>query len=678
MRSVSRGDWFERVARKVAERLEQHGVKLTLGGEPSYVPVDPQGAEWSITALGPTKLRYAYALADALLHDAIPGALVFYSPGKLYPGELNPRWALHLVSNRDGSPMPGAAAMRGRGAGDRAALLKLRREILARLKLRGTWHRAAEPEKTRTAAWVLPLDEDRGRWISERWPLGTAGARITLANADGPAGLRLPLGLLPDDAIKRALVLEPKADGLHIFFPPLLQRAFHRLIKAVSAGLRAARVGRCFFEGYVPDDEGKRWSKLALTADPGVLEVNLPPCATAREYDWWMQHLERCGRGAGLRSFKQPSEDEILGTGGGNHLLFGGPTLEENPFFRHPQWVAGILRYWQQHPSLSYLFSGSYVGPASQAPRPDESAGEVYNLEMAYRFLEGLTPGEDHRQVISETLRHLHIDRSGNTHRSETSFDKFWNTAWEGGCRGLIEFRAIETLPDASWMSAVALLWTALAAFLFDRKNTPSLMDHGERLQDAFFLPTPLWRDFEKVLGDLRGDGFKLDAKVLRAIWEYRFPPMLVLPRGRGQLTVRRALEGWPLLCETPLEGGNTSRFVDTSMERLEFTAHAAFASERRVFVQGRELRLVKFDGDGLGAGLRYRRTALKPSLHPGLPPHMPLNVTITDQRFRAVAAYELRDGSRRFTEAEPATLDRKHPCARARPGLWTCDLRLD
>jgi uncharacterized protein (DUF2126 family) len=233
------------------------------------------------------------------------------------------------------------------------------------------------------------------------------------------------------------------------------------------------------------------------------------------DYRNWLRCLERAAGKAGLRSYKKISGAEEIGTGGGNHLLFGGPSLDAHPLFSRPAWITSMLRYWQHHPSLSYLFTGQYVGLSSQAPRPDECAAAHYDLEMAYRFLEGLGPG-DHRYLISETLRHLHTDGGGNTHRSEISFDKFWNVNAEGGCRGLIEFRAVESLPRAEWMSAVALLWRALAAWLLDQPFVAPLIEHGDALHDCFFLPSGLISDFQSVLGDLKSAGFRFPAEGLR------------------------------------------------------------------------------------------------------------------------------------------------------------------
>jgi uncharacterized protein (DUF2126 family) len=428
--------------------------------------------------------------------------------------------------------------------------------------------------------------------------------------------------------------------------------------------------------GYVPGDESDVWTRLAVAADPGVLEINLPPCETWREYAQWLEILERATISSGLRSFKQISPDDQIGTGGGNHLLFGGPSLDDHPLFGRPAWVASILRYWQHHPSLAYLFTGQYVGASSQAPRPDECASGLYDLEMAYRFLEELPPG-DHRYLISETLRHLHTDTSGNTHRSESSFDKFWNVNFDGGCRGLVEFRAVETLPRAEWISAVALLWHALAAYLLANPFRKPLIDFGDKLHDAYFLPNFLWADLERILRDLAAAGFKLPRKLYREIFEWRFPTMLEHADDVATLTVRRGHEGWPLLCEQPLEGGSTSRFVDTSIERLEFLATREFAERYTIHVAGRELPLASFPGGRRGAGLRYRRTALYPSLHPGIPPQMPLDVTLTADGKSTV--YRLGEGQRFFTiqpgMAAPETS--AIPCRKLHARLVTYDLRL-
>lgn len=664
------------IASEITRRLDAAGVKLTLGGEPTYVPLEPVGAEWNVAAVGPTKLGYAYHLADALVAGYLPGAITLYSPGKQYPGETNPRWVVNVLANRDGSPL--APPPFDPTTPTAASLQIFQAELAAACGLpRRSWLRAIDPADRRRPAAVLPLDHDGKRWRSKRWNIPGGRGTVPLIAAEGPVGLRLPLNLLPPDAMRRALTLELRDGVVHLFLPPLQQAPFKALLDVMVRLLADHRVPY-FFEGYLPPDEDGRWTRLGLTADPGVLEVNLPPCGTWQQYHQWLVVLERAGRQVGLCSTKRLPQGNVGGTGGGNHLLFGGPTLEENPFFRRPGWVASLLRYFQAHPCLAYLFTGMYVGPSSQAPRPDESARDLYDLDLAYRHFDSLPEG-DHRYVIGETLRHLHIDISGNTHRSEISFDKFWNLGGPAsGAAGLIEFRAIESMPKAESMSAVALLWQAIALHTLEKPSPPALAPHGSRLHDLYFLPSALWEDLAAVLDDLRAGGIDLPSEPYRAIWEWRFPVLLDASLPAGRLEVRRACESWPLLCETPSEGGSTSRFVDTSIDRLEIVADAKLAARNRLYVNGRELKL---DLRRPRCGLRYRRTALYPSLHPGLPPHLPLELTVTDQRGRAVpgGSFVLGESSRVFekaTETRPA-IEGGRPVAKSQPEFVTYDLRL-
>ena len=685
------------LAEVIEQRLSKLGVKLTLGGEPTYVPDQPDGAEWNVAAVGPTKLGYAYKLADCLIEKFLPGAVTVYTPGKRYPGEVNPRWVVNLLANRDGTPIaPPAPAShpRGRGIVPVRVLGALRDDLSKALKVpAANWLTARDPVDPKRRVLVVPLDHDGRRWQSERWQLPGGRKTLQLVQAEGPAGLRLPLNLLPPDAMRRALTLEAHADGLHLFLPPLLQGPCRELLTRLASLLTKHAVAPYFFEGYLPWDEGNVWTRVGLTADPGVLEINIPPCETWHDYHRWLVTLQDAAGACGLRSWKEVQPGRPGGTGGGNHLLFGGPSLDENPFFTRPRWVASLIRYFQAHPCLAYLFTGQYVGASSQAPRPDESARDLYDLDLAYRYFEGLPEG-DHRYVLGETLRHLHTDISGNTHRSEISFDKFWDlNGPPSAAAGLIEFRAIESLPDAASMSLIALLWKAIATYTLEHPKVDPLVAHGSRLHDAFFLPSPLWADLLAILADLRGAGFDLPVEEFRAIWQWRFPLLLEADLGGGtKLEVRRACEGWPLLSETPSEGGTTSRFVDTSIERLEFVSLRGFVEKHRLFVNGRELRLSELPGDEpdaeassdrpLGCGLRYRRTALFPSLHPGILPQLPLEVAITGTTGRQVlAAYRLEEKDQQFQSINPKELTRplelKRPATKSDPALLTYDLRL-
>lgn len=651
---------LDRLAENVEHTLATENVTLTMGGEPTFVPEQPEGAEWSVAAVGPTKIVYAYQFANALVESVLPGAIILYTPGKLYPGEIDPRWALNVLQSRE----PFAVSTQDETKPpDEKGLKQLRDALVERLQIEDRWIRATDPGEPKKQIWVLPLDFVEGKWKSERWNL----RKFELTSASGPAGLRLPLHLLPNSLVQRAMVIEVQSTHLDLFLPPLLTAEFELLIRTIYSA--AEYPNAIHWQSYLPVDLPSDWSKIAFTADPGVLEVNLPPCVDWRTYQWWLQRLESIAQQFGLRSFKK--DGLIVGTGGGNHLLFGGPSLARNPFFSRPGWMASIGRYWQHHPALSYLFTGIYVGGSAQAPRPDECGHDLLDLELAYRQLASL-PAGDQRQSIHEILRHLHTDPSGNPHRSEISVDKFWSAPL--GFWGLIEFRAIESLPQVRWAAAVGLLFRASLVYLLKQPFRSALKQWGQDLHDRFFLPTALWNDLTDVLTDLAQFGFAFDPAVFREIWEWRFPPVL---QWQG-MTVRKGLEAWPLLADTPVEGQTTSRFVDSSITRLEFSASAEFHREQQVFVNGRELPFRSLSPRELIVGLRYRSSALYPSLHPQLPIQTPLIITICNRDTEKVTTqfvlFKNQDGCAETDQ--PFALGQ--PCEPPAPGLLTCDLRIE
>ena len=667
--------WMDQAASRAETIFRKHGVQLTLGGEPTYVPPNPEGPEWTYAAVGPTKLGYAWKVADHLLGNQMAGSAAFFCPGKSYPGEVNPRWVVRILANRDRSPL--FQLPKQSGALSPHALGDLAHNICRHLRIASHWRRFVDPNNPGAEILAIPIDHDDAGWRSARWSL-SKDDRV-LSKADGSVGLRLPLDRLPPSVPRRAMSIERSGETMAIFIPPLLQEPFLELLAAIEGSARTIGTRQILLQGYTPEDQAGKWITLGLAADPGVLEINLPACSSWHAYAEWIETVTASCEAAGLRSWKESAWDFPQGTGGGNHLLWGGPRLEVNPFFGRPAWLAAILRFWQHHPSLAYLFTGCYVGASSQAPRPDESARDLYDVEMAYTFLESLPEG-DHRALINETLRHLQTDVTGNSHRSEMSFDKFWNTSWPSGALGLVEFRAIESLPRAEWMSSVALLWTCLAAHLLEAKTPRGLKRFGTRLHDEYLLPERLWSDLESVFTELEAAGVVLNRRIYREIWNWRFPTLLLWRKGDARLTVRRALENWPLLCETPVEGGTTSRFVDTSMQRLEFCSNPEFHSAYRLYVNGRALELRRA-GDVFLSGLRYRRTNLYPSMHPGIPTQLPLLLTLLDRASgRPSAQFELNTNDTVFRRATGTSVVKLtgRPCRGGRKSDFTCDLRLD
>ncbi len=666
-------------ASAVEARLQEAGIRLTMGGEPTLVPLEPVGAEWSVAADGPTKLRYARQLAAELQRRAWPGSTLLYCPGKQYDGEVNPRWALRLITGKNGEPV--APWPEANGAGgvvpSPAELIALLQGLgsdlgcpLQALPLR-------DPLQGDRQVWAIPLSCEQGQWRSVHWPL-EEGLR-ELSGAPGPAGLRLPLQHFPPGELRQVLTLERDARGWALFLPPLEREPLELLLQRIAA--RSEGWLQPELSGVLPWDAYEQWQVLGLTADPGVLEVNLPVCHSWHEYAGWIELLEEAGGAVGLRSWKQQGSHSE-GTGGGNHLLLGGPSLDDHPFFQRPAWLVGVLRYWQHHPCLAYLFSGRSVGPASQAPRPDEGSASLLDLQLAHSALERLPEG-DQRVAIGETLRHLHADRSGNTHRSEISLDKFWNPAWTAGCQGLLEFRALESLPDHRWTSAVALLFRALCVRLLNPELQPAeLRPWGADLHDRELLPSALWADLEAVLADLAAAGLPLDPEPFRAIWDWRFPELLHWQQGEAELSIRQGLEPWPLLCDTPVEGGTTSRFVDSSLRRFEVIGSPALRQHTELWLQGRPLPWPK--GSHQLLAVRFRQEALFPCLHPCLPPDVPLLLELRAAGSPTIQArWQLECESSGFeplTDPSPAAAEIRpdaQPLRGAGEHCSTVDLRL-
>jgi len=665
-------------AQVVEQRLQASGIELTFGGEPTYVPIHPDGAEWNVAADGPTKLRYARDLAAELQRRVWPQATLLYCSGKRFEGEVNPRWALRLLTGpgdtalvpwpqRDGQPR------RPPAAGSGPQLLEAIGQMLG-CPLQPTALR--DPNAPGRQVWAAPLSHDDDQWQTLHWDL--AEEQRSLLAAPGPAGLRLPLQHFPEGVPRQVLTLELDAEGWGLFLPPLARSPLEQLLAAVAAASEPWSEPE--LSGVLPLDIEGHWQVLGITADPGVLEVNLPVCPSWQAYADWLACLEQAAAAVGLRSWRWHNDRQV-GTGGGNHLLWGGPSLEaeRHPFFTRPAWLVGILRYWQHHPCLAYLFSGPCVGPASQAPRPDEGSASWLDLELAHAVLEQLGEG-DQRVAISETLRHLHADRSGNTHRSEISLDKFWNPAWPGGCQGLIEFRALEAMPQHQWSSAVALLWRALAVLLLEPSRRPgALHPWGGALHDRALLPSQLWADLELVLADLDAAGLPLASGVFREIWQWRFPQLLQWQeRSSGaELEIRHALEPWPLLCDTPVEGGFTSRFVDSSMRRIELIGNGALRQHVQLLLNGRPLTWPEPADQPLA--VRFRQSALYPCLHPCLPLDLPLTLTLLERGSGRIAgSWQLEHGSERFVPIPkaPAPDLSAPPWPAPRDGGCTIDLR--
>lgn len=627
------------LAEQVDGFLDAEQIALTMGGEPTFIPPQPDTPEWTTAAMGEEKLGYARRMTAELIREVYPGALAMQVFGKWYPGEPLPRWNCMLLHRKAGEPLwPDTERLLlddVDGCNPLAAAASLIRTVAGRLGLSEFVLPAHAPQAEdeadeAIAGWVLPLEYADGSWTSAAWPFDDVKP-IRLFAGDSPVGLRLPLGDLDEDTMRTALTVEVRHGALEIFVPPLEWTGFQALIDFFRETIGDSEFRDIVFCGYAPKAAGDALLKFGLAADPGVLEVNLPPASTWAEYDSNLTHSARAAAAVGLHLDKRQLNGAIHGTGGGAHLAFGGPSEAENPFLLEPKRIASLLRYWQHHPALSYLFTGQYVGPGSQAPRVDEGPSHgLYELEVACEGLESM-PHKPDGPLLDQFYRNLLTDSSGNTHRTEICFDKFCNASAPNGHWGIIELRAFETFPEIETMSCVGLFIRTILARLFKSPFDEPLRRFGPDLHDRYFLPAFLWEDVQVICRDLQAHGFDFQAAWLAPVLRFRCPPLGRLEVDGGQIDVQQAFESFPLMAEES-RGASTVRVVDNSSDRLQLTlSDPTLLKSASLRVNRVEIPFEAVDGQTI-CGIRYKCASAYPALHPHVPIQSPLEFEWVDK----------------------------------------------
>lgn len=572
----------------------------------------------------------------------------------------------------------------------------------------------------REVGFVLPLARDGGAWMSERWRFRRG--HLFLLPGDSPIGLRLPLKSLsaaelpppieeemrtPDPRradvkaereqlreavgeasakkreegrgapraqpaplprpppagraggpVRTALCVEAREGEVHVFLPPLARaEEFFGLLAELDAVREETGID-VLLEGYAPPS-GPAVRRIVVAPDPGVLEVNLPPTASVREYARLMETVFDAALHAGLHCEKYLLDGRQAGSGGGHHLTLGGPTPLSSPFLRRPDLLASLLTFAQHHPSLSYLFTGLFVGPTSQAPRVDEARLDaLYELEIALSRAFERRPDEP-LYLADLLFRHLLVDVSGNTHRTEISIDKLCDPQTAQGRQGLIELRAFEMPPHVRMAVAQMILVRSLIAAFAEEPYQGALARWGQSLHDRFLLPYYLGRDLEDVLAFLAARGLPLPAAAYRPFLDLRCPVVGTLRAGDVTVEVRNALEPWHVLGEELTTTG-TSRFVDSSMERIEVRASGLVPERHALLVNGLTLPLKPTGtaGEAVG-GVRFRAWAPPHSLQPHLGIHHPIRLDVLDtwaRRSIGGCAYHVWHPGGRGFDAAPLT----------------------
>ncbi len=701
----------------VDKELQENDVRLTMGGEPTFVSIDDmESDQWNTGADGAHKRELADILSRKLLSSFTEGGLLHYSQGKWYPGEPIPRWQTAIIWRKDKKKIwkdPSLFADMNKeysytskdakkfiktlaltlGVSDQNVINAYEdplHYILAESLLpadldllncdlkdsleRKTIAKVLSQGLNKEVGYVLPLNFDETAWASSAWEFRRD--RLFLIPGDSPLGLRLPMDSLienpeeelaphhePDlfaptpelkkfikkakkrveqvetmkikndpDAmfVRTALNIEVRGGKLYIFLPPLNHTdSFLDLIASIEAVAKKLKI-KVVLEGYEPAHD-LRLDTIKVTPDPGVIEVNIQPTSTWKDLSDNIFTLYEDAKQSRLGTEKFMLDGKHTGTGGGNHVTIGAFKPEDSPLLRRPELLRSLLTFWQHHPGLSYLFSGAFIGPTSQAPRIDEGRLEnLYELEIAFSQIP--KDGEVPFWLTDRLFRHMLTDITGNTHRSEFCIDKLFSPDSSSGRLGILELRAFDMPPHSKMALMQMLLVRTLVSLFWKKPYKHKLVRWGTQLHDKFLLEHYVKEDIKDIVEFLNNEGYAFEADWFDPFFEFRFPLYGMATVENFHLELRAAIEPWHVLGEESGSQG-TSRYVDSSLERVQVKV-SNFVPERYVLTCNSvviPLSPTGIEGEFI-AGVKYKAWQPWSALHPTIGVDTPLVFDVVDK----------------------------------------------